>query len=216
MSKASDAIRLATRRPGRFPHASLGALVWITMVWVLLWGEVTTGNIVSGFILALFITTLAPFPVTPFDGRFRPRALVVLVAVFIKDLVQASWQQASFIVRGKTPHSAIIRVQLHSTSDAYLAMTAGMSALVPGSVVVDAEAQTGMLYVHIFDVELAGGLDAAHKSILDLEERILRAFASHDELIAAGFVPGWSAASGRLPVPFVGSGAADANSEVTQ
>ena len=62
MSRSSDAIRVATQRPGRFPHASLGTLLWCTVVWVMLWGEVTPGNIISGFVLALAITSLAPFP----------------------------------------------------------------------------------------------------------------------------------------------------------
>lgn len=203
MSRSSEAIRIATQRPGRFPHASMGTLIWITMVWVLLWGDVTPGNIVGGFLISLLITTIAPFPTARFDGRFRPRALAWLVIAFLRDLTVAAWQQSIFILRGKTPHGAIIRVELHSNSDAYLAMTAGMSALVPGSVVVEADTVTGTIYVHIFDVELAGGLDAAHDSILDLEERILRSFASRRELIEAGFVPGPSAKAGRLPVPFV-------------
>ncbi|WP_188043463.1 Na+/H+ antiporter subunit E [Changpingibacter yushuensis] len=200
---ASDAIRIATQRPGRFPHASLGTILWITIVWVLLWGDVTPGNILSGFGLALLITTVAPFPTARFDGRFRPKALAWLAVVFVWDLLKASWQQAWFIVRGKYPNSAIIRVHLRSNSDAYLAMTAGMTALVPGSVVVDADQTSGMVYVHIFDVELAGGLDAAHAAVLDLEERILRAFASRNELLKSGFVPGWSTTSGRLPVPSI-------------
>lgn len=202
MSKASEAIRIATQRPGRFPHASLGTLVWLTIVWVLLWGEVTPGNILSGFGLALLITTIAPFPTVRFDGRFRPKALVWLFVKFIRDLVVSAGQQALFILQRKEPRPAIIRVQLRSESDAYLAMTAGMSAVVPGSVPVEADAASGTLYIHVFDIGLAGGVSAAHQSILDLEERILRAFASQDELMAAGFVPGWSRKSGRLPVPY--------------
>ena len=81
-------------------------------------------------------------------------------------------------------------------------MTAGMSAVVPGTVPVEADAATGTLYIHVFDIGLAGGVSNAHQSILDLEERILRAFASSNELMRAGFVPGWSHKSGRLPVPY--------------
>ena len=202
MSKSAEAIRIATRRPGRFPHASMGTLVWITIVWSLLWGEISPGNILAGFAIALLITTISPFPTMSFDGRFRPKALLILIVVFVRDLVVAAMQQARFIVQRRQPQAAIIRVHLRSKSDIYLAITAGMSALVPGSVVVEAHQPTGTVYVHIFDVELAGGLDAAHQSILDLEERILRAFASRNELMHAGFVPGSSRKLGRLPVPF--------------
>jgi multicomponent Na+:H+ antiporter subunit E len=197
----SDAIKIATQRPERFPRASMGTLTWITLVWVLLWGDVTPGNIVAGFVIALAITTISPFPAGTFDGRFRPKALAILVVDFLRDLIVAAAQQAWFIVRGRNPHSAIVRVNLRSRSDAYLAMTAGMSGLIPGSIVVEADAESGTVYVHVFDVDLAGGLDAAHDSVLDLEERILRAFATRNELLQAGFVPGPSRKSGRLPVP---------------
>ncbi|MGJ9573287.1 Na+/H+ antiporter subunit E [Actinotignum sp. GS-2025b] len=202
MSRDSEAIRLVTRREGRFPSASLGVLVWLTIVWVLLWGQVSAANIVAGFALALLVTEVAPFPTASFDGRFRIWGVIRLVAIFVRDLVHASWQQAWFILRRATPRGAVIRVRLRSHSDAYLAITAGMSTLVPGSLVIDTDAATGTLYVHVFDVGMAGGVSAAHQSVLDLEERVLRAFASRSELVQAGFVPGSSPKAGRLPVPF--------------
>lgn len=202
MSRDSEAIRLVTRREGRFPSASLGVLMWLTIVWVLLWGQVSAANIVAGFSLALLVTELAPFPTASFDGRFRIWGVIRLVAIFVRDLVHASWQQAWFILRRATPRGAVIRVRLRSHSDAYLAITAGMSTLVPGSLVIDTDAASGTLYVHVFDVGMAGGVSAAHQSVLDLEERVLRAFASRSELVQAGFVPGPSPKAGRLPVPF--------------
>lgn len=202
MSSASEAIRIATRRPGRFPHASMGMLVWLTMVWVALWGNVSGANILGGFLLALLVTTVAPFPSAPFDGRFRPRGVLILIGIFARDLLLASFQQARFILSRKTPEGAIIRVHLRSHSDVYLAMISGMTGLVPGSVVVDSHRTTGTLYVHVFDTELSGGIRGVHRTVLELEERVLRAFASHDELIDAGYVPGSSAKAGRLPTPF--------------
>ncbi len=201
-TRSARAIYRATRRPGRFPHASVGMLAWLTAVWVLLWGEFSAGNVLAGLIVALAITTVAPFPYTPFDGRSRPRAVVVLALRFLLDIVISSAQIASFILRGKHPRAAIIRVHLRSHSDVYLAMIAGMTALVPGSVVVEAHRVTGTLYVHVFDTELAGGVEGVHRTVLELEERILRAFASHDELVDAGYVPGPTRRYGRLPVPY--------------
>ncbi|MDP9833358.1 MULTISPECIES: Na+/H+ antiporter subunit E [Trueperella] len=201
-TRSARAIYRATRRPGRFPHASVGMLAWLTAVWVLLWGEFSAGNVLAGLIVALAITTVAPFPYTPFDGRSRPRAVVVLALRFLLDIVISSAQIASFILRGKHPRAAIIRVHLRSHSDVYLATIAGMTALVPGSVVVEAHRVTGTLYVHVFDTELAGGVEGVHRTVLELEERILRAFASHDELVDAGYVPGPTRRYGRLPVPY--------------
>ncbi|MDO4888938.1 MAG: Na+/H+ antiporter subunit E [Actinomycetaceae bacterium] len=202
MSSASQAVRLATQRPGRFPHTSIGTLLWITLVWVLLWGEMTPGNVLGGVLVAFVVTSAVPFPAARFDARFRPWALVRLGVIFAWDLVVASLKLSWFVLSGRRPRSAIIRVALASESDAYLAMIAGMSALVPGTVVVDAHGPSGTLYVHVFDVGLSGGVSAAHNSILQLEERILRAFASRAQLIAAGYVPGSTPSSGRLPRPF--------------
>lgn len=201
-SRAARQIALATRRPGRFPHASMGTIIWLTIVWVMLWGNLNTANFVSGFILALLITTVAPFPIAPFDGRFRPWGVIRLVAIFFIDIVKASFVQAKFILQRKHPHGAIIRVQLRSHSDVYLSMVSGMTGLVPGSVVVDAHRVSGTLYVHVFDTELAGGIDGVHRSVLEQEERVLRAFASHDELVEAGYVPGSHPSAGRLPTPY--------------
>lgn len=201
-SRARRSIAEATQRPGRFPHASLGTLIWITIVWVMLWGDLSLGNVLGGFLLALVITTVAPFPFAPFDGRFRPRAVVILLACFVRDIIHASFQQAWFVITGKEAHGAIIRIRLRSHSDSYLTMTAGMSSLVPGSLVVDSHRSTGTLYMHVFDVNLAGGVDGIHRTVHLQEERILRAFASRSELIEAGYVPGWSTKFGRLPVPY--------------
>lgn len=200
-SRARVAIRRATFRPERFPRATMGMIIWLTVVWVLLWGELTTGNVLAGLILSLFITTITPLPATRFDGRFRPRALVRLIVIFLADIIKASWEVASFVVSGRKPQGAVIRVQTRSHSDIFLTATVGMTTLVPGSVTVDVHRDTGTLYIHVFDVEMAGGLEAAHQAVLDQEERILRAFASHDQLVDAGYVPDASM-GGRLPTPY--------------
>ena len=56
----------------------------------------------------------------------------------------------------------------------------------PGSLVVEAHRLTGMLYLHVLDVRQSGGIEAARQAVLDQEERVLRAFASDEELVAAG------------------------------
>ncbi len=201
-SKSARAIYRVTRRPGRFPHASAGMLIWLMFVWVLLWGELTPGNFLGGLLVALLVTTVAPFPATPFDGRFRPIGVAHLILRFLWDILVSSFQQGKFILTGGQPQAAIIRIHLRSHSDVYLAMISGMTALVPGSVVVEAHRVTGTLYVHVFDTRLAGGIEGVHRTVMDLEERVLRAFASHDELVDAGFVPGATSRAGRLPTPY--------------
>ncbi|MPV38288.1 Na+/H+ antiporter subunit E [Georgenia subflava] len=193
------------RRRARWPRASWGMIVWLTAVWVLLWGDITWGNALAGLGIALVVTTVAPLPRAPFDGRFRPLGVVRLVAKFAYDVVVASVQISWMALTGRRPHGAVIRVRLRSHSDTFLTATAGFTSLVPGSIVVEAHRLTGTLYIHIFDVRMHGGLDAAHRIVLEQEERIIRAFASRDQLIDAGYVPGSSPRAGRLPGGQTGS-----------
>jgi multicomponent Na+:H+ antiporter subunit E len=188
-----------TRRRRGWPRASWGMLVWLTAVWVLLWGDITVANAVAGLGVALLVTTVAPLPRAPFDGRFRPWGVVRLVVRFAWDVLVASAQIAWLALRGRQPRGAVIRVRLRGHADSYLAATAGMTSLVPGSIVVEAHRLTGTLYIHVFDVALAGGLEQAHRTVMAQEERILRAFASDDQLTDAGYVPGSSPRAGRLP-----------------
>ena len=119
----------------------------------------------------------------------RLRGLAVLVGRFVVDVIRASAEVSAIALRPRyTPRGAVIGVQLRSHSDLYLTLTAELCSLVPGSLVVEAHRLTGMLYLHVLDVRASGGIEAARQSVLDQEERVLRAFASDEELLAAGVV----------------------------
>lgn len=62
-------------------------------------------------------------------------------------------------------------------------------SLVPGSLVVEAHRLTGMLYLHVLDLDRSGGVEAVRADVLAQEERLLRALASPQEQAAAGMVP---------------------------
>ena len=189
------------RRRRRRRHANWGVLLWLTIVWVFLWGELSLANVVVGLLVGLVITSVMPLPQTPFNGRFRPWGTILLIAHFLKDVVLASIEVSKLAMRREPPTGAVIRVRLRSHNDVYLTMVAGMTTLVPGSVVVEAHRITGTLYHHILDVEMQGGLEAAHQSVLDQEERILRAFGTREELLDAGLVPGSTPRAGKLTTP---------------
>lgn len=184
--------RWRPRRP------SLLMLTWLTVVWVLLWGDLTWGNVIMGLVLALVVTLVLPLPRVPFDVRVRPWGVARLVGRFIYDVLVASVQVAGFALGRRTPRGAVIRVRLHAHSDVFLYLTSGFTSLVPGSVVVEAHRLTGTMYVHVFDVEMQGGLEGAEQAILAQEERILRAFASDQQCREAGFEPGATPRAGKV------------------
>ncbi len=169
-------------------HPVLAA--WLTLVWVMLWSDLTLANVVAGLLVALVVTTVLPLNPVPFHARFHPVGFLVLLTRFAVDVVVASFQVSVVALRpGRVPHGAVIRVRLRSHSDVVLTLTAELCSLVPGSVVVEAHRLTGTLYVHVLDVAMAGGLDAARRSVLEQEVRVLYAIAPPEEIAACGLPP---------------------------
>lgn len=164
------------------------AVAWLTAVWVGLWGDLSAANVLAGLVIGLAVVRGLPMPAIDFHGRVRVLGLLRLVGRFARDLVVASVQVAWLAVSGRRPRSAVIRVRLRSHSDLYLTVTAQLTSLIPGSVVIEALRTDGVLYLHLLDVPDAG-LAVAHADVLALEERVLRALASDAELAAAGYLP---------------------------
>lgn len=181
----------------RLPSFTL--LAWLTGVAVLLWGEFSWANLATGLVLALLITIASPIPRVPRRGRLRPLAVVVLVVRFLVDVVTSAIHVAMVAVRREPPDSAVIEVRLRSHSDLILATTAGLTTLIPGSVVIEANRFTGVLYLHVLDVSPVypdADIDKARGKVLRQEERVLRAIASDAELADAGYAPGWCSGKG--------------------
>lgn len=176
---------LHTRR--RAILAQWPTFVWLTVVWVLLWGEPSWANVLGGLAVALVVTIVFPLPPMDFHGRVRPLALLHLAARFGVDLLRASVQVSAQAFRfGHTPHGAVVGVRLRNPADLYLTLTAEISSLIPGSLVIEAHRLTGMLYLHVLDLESYGGVEKVRRDVLALEERVLRAMASDEELAQAG------------------------------
>lgn len=170
---------------------SIPTVVWITIIWVLLWGEVSPGNIVAGLVVGLLVQSLLPLPTVGYHGKIRPRWLLYLIFRFLVDLVAASFQVATLALNPRhIPHTAVVGVELRTENDLYLFITSEITTLVPGSVVVEALRRNGYVYVHVLDLEGVGGVEAARRNVLAVEERVLKALASDEELAAAGITLG--------------------------
>lgn len=182
-----------TRTPGLHRRRwlpSLPAAIWLTAVWVLLWGELSVANVLAGIAVATVATVLLPMPRIDVAMRWRLLGFVVLIGQFIRDLVVASVEVAALALDPRrSPKGAVIAVQLRSRSDLYLTITSQLTALVPGSVVVETRRLTGVIYVHVLDVATTGGVEQARAQVQRQEERVLRAMASDEELAAAGLRP---------------------------
>ncbi|HET8987502.1 MAG TPA: Na+/H+ antiporter subunit E [Humibacillus sp.] len=158
------------------------AIATIALAWMLLWDRLSWGNLVNGVLVGLFVTLAFPLPSIEFHGRLRPHRVAWLIILFLGDLVAASWQVLRLALGGRQPRNAVIEVRLRSRSDFYLTLTAELVALVPGSVVVDARRSTSVLYLHLLDIEREGAIERQRRHVLAVEERVVRAFGSREEI----------------------------------
>ncbi|HEX5597705.1 MAG TPA: Na+/H+ antiporter subunit E [Micromonosporaceae bacterium] len=170
-------------RPRNHWRDQLIALTWLVLVWNLLWGEFTWGNVIGGLIVALIVLLFFPLPPVTFQGRIRPLALARFVGRFFSDLVGASVQVSWLALRpGPPPLSAVIAVPLRVNSDLNLTLVSEAVSLVPGSLIVEADPRSGVLYVHVFGVRGINDVEEFRREVLRLEERIVRAIGSAAEV----------------------------------
>lgn len=133
-------------------HA-LGVVAWLTAVWVLLWGTLSVANVLGGIVVAVGIRLLLPLPTVPTEGRLRPLVLLQLLGLIGRELVVSSAQVAWLSVRpGPPPHASIGAVPLTTQSDLVLTLVVNVLNIQPGTLVVDMDRDTRVLYVHVLDV----------------------------------------------------------------
>lgn len=160
----------------------IAAMIVLILIWTLLWGAFSVGNLVVGALVATAVLVFFPLPPVTFAGRIRPWGVVVLLARFLGDLLVASVQVASLAFRPGRPRSAIVAVRLRVRSDLNLTLVAELVSLVPGSLIVEADRDNGILYIHVLGVAGPAELERFRRRVLALEARIARAIGSAAEL----------------------------------
>jgi multicomponent Na+:H+ antiporter subunit E len=168
----------------------LPLLVWLVLVWILLWGTWSWANLISGTAVALAVTTLLPLPPVVGGTRVRPAALLRFLGYFLVDLVvsaaQVAWRTLS---PGGVRNSAIIAVRLRTDSDLLLTVVAESLSLVPGSIVVDLDREAQTIALHVLHVEDLAAVERARGRVLRMEERVVRAIGTDEDLAALERVP---------------------------
>ncbi|MGY1746102.1 Na+/H+ antiporter subunit E [Blastococcus sp. SYSU D00695] len=172
-------------------RSQLPVLVWLVLVWILLWGTWSWANLVSGTVVALLVTTLLPLPSVVGGTRVRPGPLLSFLGHFVVDLVVSGAQVAGLALgpRGRQ-RSAIVQVQLRTDSDLLLTMVAESLSLVPGSLVLDLDRERRRITVHLLHVRDRAQVERERAAVLVVEERLVRAFGSAEEVAALDRSPG--------------------------
>lgn len=76
----------------------------------------------------------------------------------------------------------MIEVRLRSRSDLLLTLTAELVSLVPGSLLIETAHPRSVLFLHVFGVRDAAGVERARSSALEQERRVVDAFATAADL----------------------------------
>ncbi|AXK45972.1 Na+/H+ antiporter subunit E [Brachybacterium saurashtrense] len=165
---------------------------WLWMLlsvalWCLLWGAVDLRTVLGGAMVAVLVFALFPMPPTGHELTLRPLRFTLFVLRFLVDCAISAVQVGYFALRpGPQPPSSVIAVRTASRSDFFLTFTGVLCTLIPGSVVVEAQRSTGMLFLHTFNAGTPEAVERARRDVLAQEERLLWAVARREVLEEAG------------------------------
>lgn len=171
----SASLRLAWRQ--------LPFFVWLIALWMLLWGQFTLVAFLTGLVAALVVTRVFRLPPVQLSGRVNLWYGVVFVVTFAAAVVRGSlivaWQ---VIDPRRQPGTAIIAVPMMVDDDLIMTHTAVTASLIPGSLIVEADRERRILYLHVIGVRDDRDVEIQRQSVSRWERRIVQAVGSRAQL----------------------------------
>ena len=120
----------------------------LTAVWCALWGEVSVANVAAGLVVAAAV--VASGIGTAGEGRVRLVPLLRLLWLVAVDLVRSTVDVAAEILT-ITDHTdeSIVAVEIPPAGRDHLLLLVVAITLTPGTAVVDADPDAGIVYLHL-------------------------------------------------------------------
>ncbi|GAB3045706.1 hypothetical protein GCM10027052_30260 [Parafrigoribacterium mesophilum] len=161
----------------------LPLLIGLVLLWMVLWGQATWLSFVTGVIVAILVTRVFYLPPVDLSGRINLWYTIVFLAHFFLDVAVASFTVAFQALDPRPiPRSSVIGIQLRTRSDLIMTLDAIAMSLVPGSLVVEADRERSILYLHTFATRTTGDVELMRRKVLVVEARIVRAIGSRTDL----------------------------------
>ncbi|QKJ20995.1 Na+/H+ antiporter subunit E [Microbacterium hominis] len=158
-------------------------LLWLVALWMLLWGQLTWLAFFTGVIAAIVVTRVFRLPPVELSGRVHLWHGLVFVLEFIGSLVLGSLTVAWQVLDPRRlPQAAIIAVHLRTDDDLIMTHTAVTASLIPGSLVLDADRDRRILYLHAIGVSSDRDVEKQRDSVLRWEKRIVQAVGSRAQV----------------------------------
>jgi multicomponent Na+:H+ antiporter subunit E len=157
--------------------------VWLIALWMLLWGQFTVLAFVTGLVVAVVVTRVFRLPPVELSGRVNLWYGLLFVLQFLGAVIRGSllvaWQVLDF---RSQPGAAIVAVALRTDDDLIMAHTAVTASLIPGSLIVEADRDRRVLFLHVIGVRSMEDVEAQRRAVLLWEARIVRAVGSRAQL----------------------------------
>jgi multicomponent Na+:H+ antiporter subunit E len=170
---------MSVRRKGhlwRDIRAQIPFLVWLVVLWMLLWSQFTVLAFLTGLVIAVFVTRVFRLPTVELSGRVNVWYAAVFVVQFLfavlRGAVSVTIQVFDF---RRQPGAAIMAVPLRYADDLVMTHVAVVSSLVPGSLVVEADRDRRILYLHVIGVRTKDDVEKQRQGVLRWEQRVVRA-----------------------------------------
>lgn len=175
---------LLRRRRRRF-MVELPLIVGMTLLWGAMWVDFSAGNLVFGFLISLGIVSAFRLPPVHLSGRFNLWQALLFIVRFLGNVVVASMNVFALAVfRGPRVRSAIIGVPLRSHNDLMVTLVAHTLTLIPGSVVVEVDRRSAILYMHVLDVDTDEQAEEFRASARATEAGLIKVMGTRAELEA--------------------------------
>lgn len=166
----------AGRHFWRDVKVQLPFLAWLVVLWMLLWAQFTLLSFVTGLVVAIFVTRVFRLPTVELSGRVNLWYAAILAVRFLFAVVLGALAVARQVLDfRRQPGTAIIAVPLRYSDDLMMTHVAVASSLIPGSLVVEADRDRRILYLHVIGVRTLADVEKQREGVLRWEERIVRA-----------------------------------------
>lgn len=168
--------RVASNRLVRDFLRQLPFFLWLIALWMLLWGQFTWLAALTGLIVAVFVTRVFRLPPVELSGRVNLWYGLIFASTFVAAVVRSSllvaWQVLDL---RQQPGTAIIAVPMRTDDDLIMTHVAVTASLIPGSLVLEADRDRRILYLHVIGVRTAADVERFRHSVVLWEARIVRA-----------------------------------------
>ncbi|MEI7032802.1 Na+/H+ antiporter subunit E [Streptomyces pratensis] len=167
---------------GRRRVLDLPLIGWLTVIWVLLWPTLSWANVLTGLVVSVAVCLAFPLPRVDLGLRLHLWGILCLAGYLFYDMYTSGVKVTRQTFAGLPHRAAVIGVPLRCRSDLMLAATAVAVSNVPGGSIVEVRQATATVFVHVLDADRPEELEAARRSVWRMEELVVRAFGTPDEI----------------------------------